>query len=90
VAGTVYKADGQTVASGATVRLTSAAGGGGTVLLTLTSDAAGNFFTTERVSFGAGLYTDARGEGPLRTMQAAITSGRCNSCHSSGSRITVP
>ncbi len=40
VAGTVYRADGSAY-SGATVRLTTAASGGGSAVLTLTSDARG-------------------------------------------------
>lgn len=59
------------------------------MLLTLTTDATGNFHSQERVSFGSGLFADAKGPGTLHPMQAAVTSGRCNSCHVAGSRIRV-
>ena len=88
VAGTVYQASGAP-ATGVTVRVTSGPGGAGSLLLTLTSDGSGNFYTTDRVNFGSGVYTDAKGTGELRSMQAAITSGRCNSCHTSGSHDVI-
>jgi hypothetical protein len=87
VAGTVYRADGSAY-SGATVRLTTGAGGGGSVVLTLTSDASGNFYTSQSVGFGSGLYSDAAGTGGARrSMAAAVTSGACNSCHDASNRI---
>ena len=87
VAGTVYRTDGSAY-SGATVRLTTAASGGGTVVLALTSDAAGNFYTSQSVGFGTGLYTDVAGTGGARrSMVAAVTSGACNSCHDASNRI---
>ena len=88
VAGTVYRDDGS-VYPGAVVRLTSQSEGGGDVLLSLTADASGNFFTSEPVSWGDGLYTDARGSGTPRAMQASISSGACNSCHAGADRIRV-
>jgi len=87
VAGTVYRTDGSAY-SGATVRLTTAASGGGSAVLTLTSDAAGNFYTSQSVGFGSGLYTDVAGTGGARrSMVAAVTSGACNSCHDASNRI---
>jgi len=87
VAGTVYRADGSAY-SGATVRLTTAASGAGTVVLALTSDAAGNFYTSQSVGFGSGLYTDVAGTGGTRrSMAATVTSGACNSCHDASNRI---
>lgn len=87
VAGTVYRADGSAY-SGATVRLTTAEGGGGGVVLTLTSDASGNFYASQSVGFGSGLYTDAAGTGGgRRSMAAAVTTGACNSCHDASNRI---
>lgn len=89
IAGTVYKSDGTTPLSGATVRLTSAADGTG-VVLSLTSDGSGNFRTSQAVGFGAGLYVDVVGTSGTRSaMQAAITSGACNSCHGTSKRITA-
>jgi hypothetical protein len=86
VAGTVYRDDGS-VYPGAVVRLTSQSEGGGDVLLSLTADASGNFFTSEPVSWGDGLYTDVQGTGARRLMEAPVTSGACNSCHAAQDRI---
>jgi hypothetical protein len=87
VAGTVYRESGS-VYSGATVRLTTAPEGGGTVVLSLSADASGNAYSSQRVSFGSGLYVDVAGSGGARrTMKAAITSGACNACHDVSNRI---
>ena len=86
VAGTVYRDDGS-VYPGAVVRLTSQSEGGGGVLLSLTADASGNFFTSEPVSWGDGLYTDVQGTGARRLMEAPVTGGACNSCHAAQDRI---
>lgn len=89
VAGTAYRSDG-TAARGATIRLTTARAGGGTTLLTLTADGSGNFYSGTSVNFGAGLHTDAAGSsGTVRPMDATITSGACNRCHTGSSRIVV-
>lgn len=89
VAGTVYRDSGST-APGATVRLTTAPDGGGTVVLSLSADASGNAYTSQRVVFGSGLYVDvAGGADARRAMKSAITSGACNSCHDASNRIRV-
>jgi hypothetical protein len=87
VAGTVYRADG-TAYPGATVRLTTAADGGGSVVLSVVSDASGNFYASQSVSFGSGLHADVTGTGGARrAMAAAVTGGACNSCHDATNRI---
>lgn len=87
VAGTVYTSSGA-VYPGATIRLTTAATGGGTVVLSLTADASGNFRSGSAVSFGSGLYADAAGAaGTRRHMSAPVLSGACNGCHGSSNRI---
>jgi cytochrome c556 len=90
VAGTVYGSVGSSPLAGATIRFTSAPDGGGTALLTLTSDASGNFRTSQNLSFASGVYVDAAGaRGTRSAMKAAVTSGACNSCHDSSRRITA-
>jgi hypothetical protein len=90
LAGTAYKADGTTIYAGATIKVTSSANGGGTVLATLTSDASGNFYASTPVAFGSGVYVSAAGTtGVTRSMTGAITSGACNRCHTSASRLIV-
>ena len=86
VAGTVYRDDGA-VYPGAVVRLTTRPGGGSDVVLSVTADASGNFFTSEPVSWGDGLYTDVQGTGARRLMEAPVTAGACNSCHAAQTRI---
>ena len=89
VAGTVYRADGSTY-PGATVRLTTAADGGGSVVLSVTADGSGNFYSSQSIAFGSGLYADVAGTADARrSMQAAFTSGACNSCHDASNRIRV-
>ena len=90
IAGTVYKTDAGTPLTGATIRLTSAADGAGAVLLSLTSDGSGNFYTRQSVGFGSGVYVDVAGaSGTRRGMKAAVTSGACNSCHGGSQRVTA-
>ena len=89
VAGTVYRADGS-AHPGAVVRLTTGAQGAGDVVASLTTDGAGNFYTSQAVSWGDGLYTDVSGAGGTRVpMQASISGGACNSCHAGADRIRV-
>jgi hypothetical protein len=90
LAGTAYRSDGATVYAGATIKVTSLANGGGTALATLTSDASGNFYASTPVAFGSGVYVSATGTtGVTRAMTGAITSGACNRCHTSASRLIV-
>jgi hypothetical protein len=90
VAGTVYGASGSSALAGATIRFTTAPDGGGTLLLTLTSDASGNFRSSQSLGFGPGVYVDAAGPSGTRSpMKAALPSGACNSCHDSSKRITA-
>jgi hypothetical protein len=89
-AGTAYRSDGTTAYPGAVIRLTTASGGGGTVLAALTADASGNFYTNSAINFGSGLHAAATGTGgAVSSMSAAITTGACNSCHTSANRIKV-
>ncbi|HEX9190271.1 MAG TPA: hypothetical protein VGB87_24555 [Vicinamibacteria bacterium] len=86
VAGTVYRADGSTY-PGVAVRLTTAAEGQGTVVLTLATDRSGNFYSSQAVSFGSGLFADVAGSGARRAMPGPVASGACNSCHDASNRI---
>jgi mono/diheme cytochrome c family protein len=87
-AGTAYKSDGTTAYPGVVIRLMTSSGGSGTVVATITADASGNFYTNSAINFGTGLYVTATGTGGAATpMTAAVTSGACNNCHTSGNRI---
>lgn len=81
-AGTVYRSGGSSTNSAATVRITTAANGGGTVVATLRTDGSGNFYTSQAVAYGSGLYVDLAGaSGGSAAMKSPVTSGACNSCH---------
>lgn len=89
-AGTVYRAGGTTPYPGATVRLLSPSGAADRVDLTLTTDASGNFYTNQRLSFGTGVSAQVTGTGGApRTMGTPATSGRCNGCHDALNRIVA-
>lgn len=89
LAGTVYNKSLSAGLSGVKVKVTSQSNGAGTVLATLTSDLSGNFHTGSSINFGTGVYVSVEGSGgTLKSMNASITSGACNSCHgSSASKI---
>jgi hypothetical protein len=44
-------------------------------------DAFGNFYTTENIDFGNGLYASVEGNSSTKNMVSSITTGQCNSCH---------
>jgi mono/diheme cytochrome c family protein len=81
-AGSVYDSTLIAVFPNATVNLTTAANGGGTLVKSIEVDAFGNFYTTEDISFGTGLYPSVVGiNGEVGYMATKITDGQCNACH---------
>ena len=80
-AGTVYKTDLQNTYPGTTVLLYSAAGGGGDVIKRIAVDVKGNFYTTETINWGNGLYVGVESENETRYMEQQLGSGACNMCH---------
>jgi hypothetical protein len=88
LAGTVYRSDGS-VYPGAVVRLTTRPGAGDDVLVSLTADGSGNFYSNEPVGWGDGLYADVQGSGARRPMTGPLTMGACNSCHASQDRLVA-
>jgi len=84
VAGSVSNADQTSPYPNATVELTTLSQNTGTVIKTIEVDTKGNFYTTENISFGSGLYVTVKGQnGEVQHMLAPITSGECNLCHGS-------
>lgn len=82
VAGSVYDSKFSAAYKNAIIKLTTESAGQGTLLATLTSDATGNYFTKNSLNFGTGVYVSITGtSGTTLYMDAAITSGACNSCH---------
>lgn len=80
-AGTVYNKALTSVYPGSTVRLYSESGGTGNLIATIEVDENGNFYTTENIDFGTGLYTLVEGNTSTKNMASSITHGKCNSCH---------
>jgi mono/diheme cytochrome c family protein len=80
-AGTVYNTDLQTTYPNTTVILYSAPAGGGNVIKHIAVDARGNFYTTESIDWGSGLYAGVQSPNETKYMYASLGSGACNMCH---------
>jgi len=81
VAGTVYNSTQTTVYPNATITLYTGSKGTGDLVAAIEVDKKGNFYTTEKVDFGNGLYTQVEGNNTTRDMISSIRHGKCNSCH---------
>ena len=81
VAGTAYNSAKTNIYPNVTVKLYTAINGTGTLKYTVQGDALGNFYTTQTIDFGSGLYPAVQGTAGPKYMSTAITTGRCNSCH---------
>ena len=81
VAGTVYDMAKINAYPNTTVKLYTAINGTGTLKYTVQGDALGNFYTTQTVDFGTGLFPSVQGTAGPKHMSTAITNGKCNSCH---------
>jgi hypothetical protein len=89
VAGTVYNSTQTVPYITATIELRTDQSGGGTLVNSIEVDTKGNFYTTEPVEFGTGLYASVVGGVSTEFMQGKITNGACNSCHDALKRIWV-
>jgi hypothetical protein len=89
VAGTVYQADGTTPYPNTTVTLYTGADASGELVITVEVDGKGNFYTTESVDWGTGLYPSVSSDNETLNMPTPTGSGACNSCHSGTAVITV-
>ncbi len=81
IAGTVYDSLKTNTFPDATVKLYSGPNGTGTLKYTIMANASGNFYTTQNLDFGIGLYPSVQGPKTTMFMPTAITTGQCNSCH---------
>lgn len=81
-AGSVYKQDLISANPGCTINLYSEPNGAGTLKATLQVDKIGNFYTTETIDWGRGLYPSVKnGTGTEKFMSSKISTGACQSCH---------
>ncbi|MCK5066673.1 MAG: hypothetical protein KAR16_04520 [Bacteroidales bacterium] len=81
VAGTVYDSTKAATFPNATVRLFTGPEGTGNLIMDIEVDGNGNFYTTESIDFGNGLYTLVEGNLITKHMNSVISTGQCSSCH---------
>lgn len=81
VAGTVYDSTLTAYNPNTTVYLYSQQNGQGDLRYTIQVDGLGNFYTTEVIDFGNGLYPVIKSNSGERYMSSPISTGACNSCH---------
>ena len=81
VAGTVYEESLNSVLPNSIVRLYETSDFNKDPVAVIEVDSRGNFYTTESINFGEGLYTSAEGPTMEIFMESPITSGSCNECH---------
>lgn len=90
MAGSVYKQDKTQLAPGGYITLTSGPANTGSTIYTLEVDKFGNFYTTEKIDFGTGLYVSVTSaNGTTKNMISPVSTGACNTCHNSSNRIWV-
>ncbi|MEQ1734331.1 MAG: hypothetical protein ABL940_11710 [Bacteroidia bacterium] len=80
-AGTVYDSVKTNVLPNVTLKLFTGPNGTGDVKYTIPVDGLGNFYTTETISYGSGLYPAIVGATTTKFMISSITTGQCNGCH---------
>ena len=84
VAGTVYELNLQDFYADATVSLYDGPNGSGNLIATIEVDGNGNFYTTESIDLGNGVYPAVTGReisSPTLYMNVTTSNGGCNSCH---------
>lgn len=80
-AGTVYTDDYSSIYPNATVYLYTGPEGTGEQKYRIEVDALGNFYTTENIEFGSGLYPAVESANGIEYMESTTVSGACNGCH---------
>lgn len=89
VAGTIYEPNQSIPNPNTTIKLYTDPAGTGTLVKTIEVDALGNFYTTETIDWGEGLYVEVLGKNEYQYMLQPNTSGECNHCHTGDQRIYV-
>ncbi len=91
VAGTVYDHNAHQPISGQEVRFFTRPLGQGEMRLGLQSDATGNIYSSDALTFGSGLFPAVIHNGDTAFMAESISDGACNRCHgNSTGRVVVP
>jgi hypothetical protein len=82
VAGTLYNSAQTSTYPNGTVKFFAEPNGVGTAIKEVEIDSKGNFYTTENIDFGNGLYVGVFGtNGEQKFMVTTVSTGACNSCH---------
>ncbi len=81
VAGSMYDSENATDFSDINVKFYTESNGTGSLVASVQVDSYGNFYTTEDINFGDGIYTQVESNSNNKPMMSAITTGNCNSCH---------
>lgn len=82
VAGSLYINTQESAYPNGSIKITTEPNSAGTLIKTIEIDSKGNFYTTEAINLGNGLYVGVYGtNGEKKFMSSKITSGACNSCH---------
>ncbi len=81
IASTVYDSLQLNTYPNNTIRLYTHANGTGTLKYTIQVDGKGNFYSTEDIDFGTGLYPSVESVNGTKYMSSSINSGNCTSCH---------
>ena len=81
VSGTVYDSTIYQAFPNATINLYDGIHATGNLIATIEADSFGNFYSTQNIDYGNGLYPEVVGEKISAVMGSAITTGACNKCH---------
>jgi hypothetical protein len=82
VAGSCYDSLYTNPYSNATIKFFTEPNGAGIEVASLEVDGKGNFYTTQAIKFGIGLYPQVIGtSGKKLSMNSIVKSGACGSCH---------
>lgn len=81
IASTVYDSLQTSTYPNCAVKLYTGANGTGILKYTVEVDGMGNFYSTENIDFGSGLYPAVSSPNGTKFMSSSISSGNCTSCH---------
>jgi len=87
LAGSVYNSTQTVPYITANIELRTAGSGGGQLVSNIEVDMKGNFYTTEPIDFGTGLFASVIGGTSTQYMSGKVMNGSCNSCHDATQRI---
>jgi len=82
LAGTLYDSSLNLTLANGFIELYSQPNGNGNLIIRIAVDGLGNFYTTDNVDLGSGVYPVAiSASGKRKYMQSSTNTGACSSCH---------